>query len=344
MPNNRQPEGGECVSGPLNLLHSMDNSYVEFVDAQGVADGPQIPYVYNTKPVIATAGTPSNGAVLRLCQLLAPIVAREIARQSAFATRVTLLPQQQPAAGYSPGNVYNYTFGSTAVSITVNTRQYVGEKVPVDVTLGNPTLTADLARRLAGGLQGGLDNAISSLWPQFSTNAPQGTGGSGNPLGGTAAALALLSPTGEPVFQTAYQAQMGLTNHGTVANGLVNEFFYPTATVQTLANGNAPSFPALGPGLWVLTTPFVKQTGSAPVTTHNVMFTPSAIGLVFETETNINNTATTPFATQIATGSFGNITVTVWALNTGSGVQAIYASISYGYAAGITANAVQVSS
>lgn len=347
MPNYRQPVAGETITGPLNVLDTLDNSYSQVLDAQGVVSAPQIPYVRYAKPIIASLGTPTGAQVLTLCQNLAPLVAQEIVRQSALVSRVTVLPQVTESGGYTgsgPTSTFNYTFGSTAVGVTVNTRAYIGEKVPVDVVLGNVTMTADLARRLGSGLQSNLDSQICSMWSQFNTNAAQGTAGSGGPLGGTAAAMALLAITGEPIFFAAAQGQMGLTGHGAVANGVVNEFFDPTAAVQNLALGSAPIFPSGGPGFWILTTPYVAETGTSPIHTHNLMFTPSALALLFETETNINNTNTTPIANCVATGSYGNVSVTVWALNTGSGVQAIYASIAYGLSVGINANGVQVTS
>jgi hypothetical protein len=65
------------------------------------------------------------------------------------------------------------------------------------------------------------------------------------------------------------------------------------------------------------------------------------VGL-FEIETSINNTNTTPIANCSAVGSFGNCTVTVWALNSGSGAQTIYASVAFSFNVAINANGCQV--
>ena len=345
MPSTRQPGGGETITGPLNMLVPADNSYAAAIDEYGVVAGQTLPYVYYTKPMGATAGTPSTAQVTALCKNLASIVAREIARQSQVLSRVTLLPQQYPSTGYSSqAAVYNYTFGSTAVALTASTRVTASDVAAVDLVLGNPTLTAEMARRLASTLTARIDSDVIGLWSQFTTNAAPGTGGSANPITALGTGLALLTITGEPLYYFCIQSQMGLTNAGVDSVGVVNAGIYELASANSMANGSAPTPSTGGPNVWLIPSPRVATTGSGTITAHNLLIMPSAIGFVFEVETNANNTCSTPNENCLGTANFGNIGVSVWALNSGSGVQTIYASVAYGAGVGINANGVVVKS
>lgn len=340
MPNYRTPAGGTTLSGPVNMLMA-DGSYMPLFDAQGLLQAPQMPMLAYSKPPGATAGTPTNTQVQALCQLLAPLVAEQVVKQSAMLSRITVLPQQSPATGYSSlAATYTYTFGATSVTNTVNTRRIYGEKVPVDLVLANQTLIADMAARLGGSLAQGVDVDTLALWSSFTANAAQGTSATPFTSANVAAAVNLVKNTGEPIFVACLQSQHGPANFGATGIGLLNDTLAPI-TAATLANGASPSAPLQG--VWLLPTPSVGQTGGGP-TTHNIVFTPSAIAFTCEVETNINNTNTTAIANAQSTGSFGNITVSVWALNTASGVQTIYCSIAYGTVVAINANGCQLTS
>jgi hypothetical protein len=296
--------------------------------------------------------------VQALCTALAPLAAEALARWSVFLTRICLMPQQEPALGYSSlAATYDYTFaGPTTVAVSPSQRTTYSETVPVDLTVANPTLTADLANRMGAQLAVALDALLVNLATgSFTTNTAQGTAATELTETVMAAAIALLANTGEPIFFAVHPAQLGLaiTSLSTFPTSLSP--FPPSVwagaanggtanNVEILANGASPT--ASLQGVWVLPCGTVRLSGGAPGTgtEHNLMFTPSAFAGVFEIETNINNTNTTPIANCSAVGHFGNVTVTVWALNSASGTQTIYCSVVFGYAVALNANGVLVKS
>jgi hypothetical protein len=306
---------------------------------------PVAPLVQYSKPPGTTLATPSNLQVQGLCSALAPLAAEALAKYSAYLTRICLMPQQEPASGYSSlGASYTYVFaGPTTVTLSPATRNTFCEQVPVDLTVANPTLIADLANRMGAGLAPALDNAISSHWASFSTNTAQGT--AATPITSTVlnAAIALLANTGEPIFLAAMCGSGYIIGAAPqVAQAGVPPYAALLSSTETLANGASPT--ANLQNVWVVPTPSIVATGTSPITEHNLLFTPSAFAGVFEIETNINNTNTTPIANCSAVGHFGNVTVTVWALNSASGVQTIYCSCVFGSGMALNANGVVVKS
>jgi hypothetical protein len=358
MSNLRQPDGGTAITGPLTLIGS-DGGYTKAIDSFGAVVAPQQPLVQYAKPPGVSAAVPSNPMVQQLCTMLAPLAAAALMKNSVMLSRICLMPQQVPASGLGYSSLaatYTYTFGSTTVSVAPSTRYTYSETLPVDLTISSPTLVADLANRMGAQLGNVADAALANLsLTAFTTNAAQGTAATELTETVMAAAIALLPNTGEPIFLAVHPAQLGLaitsasvlpSNLAPLAPSMWSGQLGTgtTGLGETLANGASPT--ANLQGVWVIPCAGIRVSGGAPGTgtEHNVMFTPSAYAACFEVETNINNTNTTPIANCSATGSFGNCTVTVWALNSASGSQAIYCSMVFGFAVGINANGVQVKS
>ena len=345
MPNFKQPDDGVALSGPISVLQ-RDNSFVKVFDENGISREPQSPQVRYAKPPITSAAAPSLSMVQQLCTMLAPAVAEALMKSSAFLGRICLMPQVPPVSGLGYSSLaasYKYTFGATAVTVSPTTRNTYSETLPVDITISNSSLVGDLAFRMGANLAAAADTAILGVGSLdgFTTNASVGTGAV--PITSTVlnAAVALMPNTGEPIFLVGY-CPNGY-NVGAVpeiVSAPVPPYPISLAAIETLANGASPT--ANLQGVWGVPSPFCVTTGSAPVTRHNVMFTPSAWAAVFEIETVINNTNTTAIANCSSVGSFGNATVTVWALQTATGTQTIYASMVLGFAVAINANGVQV--
>ncbi|HTB10945.1 MAG TPA: hypothetical protein VK752_05215 [Bryobacteraceae bacterium] len=356
MSNFKQPDSGETISGPLTMLNP-DGGYSKLFDGQGVLVAPQAPLVQYSKPPGVSAATPSNGMVQQLCTMLAPLAAEALMKNSAFLSRICLMPQVPPVSGLGYSSLaasYKYTFGSTAVTVSPTTRNTYSETLPVDLTISNPTLVADLANRMGAQLAGVADIQLATLGKTgFTTNAAQGTAATLITNTVMQAALALVANTGEPVFLALAALEIGLVTANTTAPTgptsdncstlpVVPYAYGGGNTEETLANGATPT-PSTQ-GVWIIPCSQIGITGTGTQTLYNLMFTPSALAAVFEIETNINNTNTTPIANCSAVGAYGNCTVTVWALNTASGVQTIYCSMVLGSAVAINANGVVVKS
>lgn len=344
MSNFKQPDGGTAITFPLTMIDGA-GGYAKIFDGQGVMVAPQAPLVQYAKPPVTSAATPTNGMVQQLCTMLAPLAAEALMKNSVMLSRICLMPQVPPVSGLGYSSLaasYKYTFGATAVTVSPATRNTYSETLPVDITMFNSTLVADLANRMGANLGAAADTQLLALWASFTTNAAAGT--AATPLTSTVlnSAVVDLANTGEPIFLALLAGAGYITPATPKISVQVPPYLIQLAAQETLANGSSPT--ANLQGVWAVPCQNVAQTGSGTVTTHNLMFTPSAFAAVFEIETVINNTNTTAIANCSAVGSFGNATLTVWALQTATGAQTIYCSMVLGSAVAINANGVQVNS
>jgi len=337
---------GALVTGDLAQFDSHGNVIDSGIAASSLGEPQlgQLPlvadiapeFIYGTSLPAAASGTPTIAQCTALVNALAPLVA-QYTLDASIALRCVY--KAVGATGLFGGTVYVTPTGGLSTSSAGNTS--IGsastlsatEAVPVDVVIATPALIRELAWRLAFQLASSADSAIVGvLYASFVSNVPVGTGGNGylttTNLGSI---ITTLTGLGEPIF---------LVIHPTCLVGSLYTVASYLVKTPSLIQGRYES-------LRVLVSDQVATTGSTPVVTHNLAFTPSAIGFASEIQATTNDTThaqTVGTYTPSIDGASPQLSVRIAITNSGSGNQTVTASCVA--AAGILANAhgVQVNS
>jgi hypothetical protein len=296
----------------------------------------------------ASAGTPQTVQCQTLCRLLAKRVAQQsVCRSTAhrFAFRALIGSVTYGGGVFSPASAGPFN----GVNLALSNILIASETVPVDVVLDNPSLIAALADRLGSTLAFGLDAELLAQYPSFISNPIQGTAGTALTDAVIRAAIAQIGATGEPIILCVSPRQYQASNFDTSGSGDSSSLLRDGApwidvasAPAVIAGGASPAPQPLG--CTIVPSPAVPTTGSTPTTTHNFMFTPSAIGLVSGQMADVNEVLAAGTANAQVTASFQNLAISVFVNNTGAGNQTVYAAALFGVGALNTARGVQVNS
>ena len=267
---------------------------------------------------ITSAGTPQNSDVATLLENLSKLVALLTIQQSVFLGNCYRTVQ----SGIASGGTFSLTANGSTVTGVANSwfdlNIPVSEAVAVDVTNKNPSLTYDLALRLAVKAAAQFDKQMAAKYASFSV-AAVGTSGTTPTPANLATQANALPNTGEPIigaFAPATAAAYLTANPSqTVQNGGMG-FVNPTGSnklVRLLASDN-----------------IAVSSGN-----RNLLFLPSSMALVSTDMGTITGAAPaiTPSGTvQIRASNFVDVefgtqpqlSLQLVCGNTGSGVQTVY--------------------
>ncbi len=205
----------------------------------------------NYEPVLANAGDTIN----------VPIPPTLVANNIAEGNTVTL---QNPA----PGNA----------QIILNTHAEATFQITdVAKALATPALVKLYMDPAVKAIAASIESALLTTWSQFTTNAPVGAGG-------TAITEAVLDSAETALFTSLVpaDAEKYLVVHPTTYSALRQNARFSTwastadAGVKAIVNGEVGKLK----DFYIFRSQYVPQTGSSPVTTHNLAFARDAIGLV----------------------------------------------------------------
>lgn len=348
MPSSRTgPAGsfpGTTIKGGLNVrTPNPFNDSVRVIDEWGNIRTPDIlaTEFYPKSLPAAPGGKPTYAQ----CQLLVAKIAATLAQRTVRSSAILRYIYR----GLFQGNLQTASVTLGGASLSGLTTPTYSESVPVDVLLNNSTLIDNLASRLASQIAVSIDTVLLSLYVEFSTNSAVGTAGTALTTTVLNSAVADLQAANEPIFIAIHPLELGWSAAADFGAGLpVSPIPYGVGTNGATVTGSntwADVMAAAGetantqPAAWLIPTPLVSQTGSGPATTHNLAFTPSALGVgaiqVPEVNDGINAQKTSIFE---------NFALTVFINNTGSGNQAVYAGVAYVPGMITNANGVQVKS
>jgi hypothetical protein len=339
---------GTTIRGGLNIRTPLpDNQHVRLFDEWGNAKfaNDDMPSLYYPAPKFnlsagvgslpVSAGAPTYAMCQALVSRLATTLAADVLKQSTVVRRVYRQTVSISSPAATPAyNVTNQASANQQLGFPGSALVF-SENVPVDILLANDPLIKDLSLRLGCQIAASLDSTLLSVYPMVTNTV--GTGGT--PLTSTVinAAIADIGFTEEPIFIAVHPTQSGFGNF----QGLLTIDAFLFNYLGSNWDGSVTSLPdaATQPEAWIVPTAVVPQTGSAPVTTHNLAFTPSSIGLIAgqwpETNDGVNAQA---FSVN------EQFAAMVWIQNTGSGMQTVYAAVTVAYGALNTARMVQVKS
>lgn len=230
---------------------------------------------------IASAATPQNSDCLTLLNALAKLVPLMTIQQSVVLANCYRTVQSGVVAG---GTFTVNSIASATVTSWFDQSISIKETVPVDTINKNPTLTYDLALRLAVKAAAQIDKQLLALYAGFTSISAIGTQATTPTPANLATQIALLPVTGEPIFG-AFTSQLGQTSSTLATVSTIAAMLGAVVGVgdQSDQNGNAPIFlptTAARP-IRLLASDNVKFTGTTTTTSHNVLWLPS--GLAFAT-------------------------------------------------------------
>ncbi len=300
-------------------------------------------YALGTYPG-ASNGTPTNVQCQALCDLIARRVAQGAVVQSSahrFCFR-SFVPSVTYSGAFIPASAGTFN----GVNLALTGILAASETVPIDIVTGNAALRSALADRLAAQLAFALDAQVLGLYPGFVTNATQGANATPLTDAVIKAAAAEIGQTGEPIILCVHQRQFlanSLDTTGMATSNMLAEdspWIDVTSAPEILAGGGTPTAQPLS--LVIAPCQGVPTSGSAPMTTHNLMFTPSAIGVASGQMVDVNQVLAAGVANAQASASFQNLAVSVFVNNSGAGNQTVYAAALFGVAVLNAARGVQV--
>ena len=276
---------------------------------------------YPQNPPAATAGTPQNSDCATLLDNLSKLVALFTVQQSVFLANVYRTVQPGVVAGgtfsvYNPATSANVTSGAATSLFDQNVN--ISEAVAVDVVNKNPSLTVDLALRLAVKTAKQIDSQSAALYTAL-TVASVGSSGTTPTAANLATQINALPNTGEPI--------LGFFTPATVAA------YFSANPSQTVQNGNSSLIAPTGANKLIrmlASEAIVASTGN-----RNIVMTPSALAFASADQGASLGSAPVinPAGTQIVrvsnffdveVGNQPQLSLQLVIGNTGSGVQSVY--------------------
>lgn len=308
----------------------LDHLDVQSITQRGAPIGGGNEVLFDGAPVGANVA-PTLGHIKTIIDGVANSLISRTLRHSAILQCVTRQLYKGPITG-------SEAIPMNGGTVNIDTFRSYTEAHPVSVLASNRSGIERLADRIGAQMAADIDFELSNVSPFFSVNAPLGTAGSALSNAAHLETTAdRLKASGQPVFivlnPNAFTANSTVERLLTVArqsSGPVRN-----KRVQNMASATAAPTPTVGnvQDYTVLLSQEIRQTGTGPITTHNIGFTPNAIS--FASAIQDRKTGANTYSRVV---SQDGVSIQVYCENSGSGNQTIIATCFYGVAAGVIAN------
>lgn len=303
--------GGVLTNDDLNAINSVI-SQVNAGTLGGSAPSTTLDYFPARVGPAATTGAPT----IAQCQALVAAVAANVADKVIQNSAVLRYIFRSTKSGLSNGVV---TTDVNGVSVSPANLTNVTEAVPVDVIAANSVLAESLAHRLGAKMGKIIDGLLLAQWGQFTNKGAVGTPSTKLTQTTIDQVITTLPTLGLPIILTLSMSDaIQLATDpalGTIPGGL-----WPQALFAGFLS--APDFPLSftvpTEMMRISVTDQVAKTGSGPVTTHNLAYTPDALGFLSNVPTPTNDST---HAQAVSTAAGLSLLVSI--TNTGSGVQTV---------------------